>query len=135
GEVLRLLQERTVYEFDFIWNVGMKDWMRLAEVSEFSPESIKNLFESKKASSSFLDRKHPREKIAGKIIVHNNDEFWIAEGKEISAGGLGLYVSNSMIVPGQKLYLHVPAINGQPPFNAIGEVVSKKFEQKLHSRS
>lgn len=135
SDVIRMMQERAVYEFDFIWNASMKDWARLAEIPEFSPQAIADLYKSKSAKGSFLDRKHSRERFEGQILVHNNDEVWMADGKEISAGGLGLYISNSLIVPGQQIYLHVRGVDGREPFNVVGEVVSKKFIKGVSSRN
>lgn len=135
GDIIRMMQERAVYEFDFIWNASMKDWARLAEVQEFSAQAITDLYKSKSEKGSFLDRKHARQKFEGKILVHNNDEVWVADGKEISAGGLGLYISNALIVPGQQVYLHVRGVDGREPFNVIGEVVSKKFSKDASSRN
>ena len=43
-------------------------------------------------------------------------------------------MENSMILPGQKLYLHFKPGDGVPPFNAVCEVVSKRYIEGLNSK-
>ncbi|NCN95476.1 MAG: DUF4339 domain-containing protein [Bdellovibrionales bacterium] len=125
--MVRLMQEKTLFEFDFIWNSSMSDWKRLIEVPEFNKESIKSLLQNPKAKASFFDRQHSRAPFEGRVIVHDHKGHWLASGKEISEGGMGLYIADSLLVPGQVLNFHVKAQNGQTPFNVKGEIVSKQY--------
>ena len=45
-ELVRMLQEKNLYEFDYVWNPSMTAWARVAEVEEFKPEKIRGLKES-----------------------------------------------------------------------------------------
>ena len=60
-------------------------------------------------------------------MVHDNKKVWKGQGFEISSGGAGIIMEHSMIVPGQVLYLHFKPADVVPPFNAVVEVVSKRF--------
>ena len=126
-EMVRLMQEKSLFEFDFIWNSSMKDWKRLVEVEEFSKENIQSLLKNKTTKDSFFSRQYERTPFEGRVIVHNQNEMWVASGKEISQGGMGLYIADSMIVPGQVLNFHVKGHGDQETFNVKGEVVSKQF--------
>lgn len=135
-DLVKMLQDKVVFEFDYVWHAGLSTWRRMAEMQEFSPDSIKNLKETKmpEISEVFFRRRYKRASWGGSILVHDNKTVWKGEGIEISAGGAGLYMENAMLVPGQTLYLHFKPGDGVPPFNAICEVVSKKFLKELSDR-
>lgn len=127
-EVVRMLQQKVVYPFDFIWHAGLSDWKRLAEISEFRPEYIRGLFEKGgKKTDVFQQRKHKRKKHAGRVIIHDNLTLWKGESFEISKGGVGVTMKNALVVPGQQVFVHFSGTEGWPSFNAVCEVVSKKF--------
>ncbi len=128
-EVIRMLQEKVVFEFDFVWQNGMESWVRIAEIKEFCPEHIKRLQTGlmPEIKTVFFRRKHPRVPYEKTIVVHDNKNVWNGVSVELSEGGAGLVMDNSLVVPGQKLYMHFKASNSFPAFNAICEVVSKKF--------
>src|SRR5690606_38372739 len=83
----------------------------------------------------FFRRRHRRVKYGGTILVHDNKSVWKGQGVEISAGGAGVIMENSMIVPGQTLYLHFKPGDGVPPFNAVCEVVSKRFVEGVKDKN
>ena len=52
--LVRALQEKAVYEFDFIWTEGMESWVRLAEHEAFQQERIRDLTKDKSAAASIF---------------------------------------------------------------------------------
>lgn len=128
-EVIKMLQEKVVFEFDFAWQKGMEAWCRIAEISEFQAGHIKKLQDGlmPEIENIFFRRKHPRVSYSGTILVHDNKNVWKGKGFELSAGGAGVVMDNAMLVPGQTVYLHFKPGAGIPAFNAICEIVSKKF--------
>jgi hypothetical protein len=127
-DVVRMLQQKVVFPFDFVWHAGLKDWTRCAEIEDFKPENIRALFEkSSKKSELFVPRKFKRKKHSGRVIIHDNITLWKGEATEISKGGLGVMMKNAIVVPGQQVFAHVTGSDGLPSFNAVCEVVSKKF--------
>lgn len=127
-DVVKMLQQKVVFPFDFIWHAGLQDWKRVATIEEFSPTYIRQLFEkSGKGSDAFAQRKFKRAKFNGRVILHDNLTLWRGEGFEISRGGVGVLMKNGLIVPGQQLHVHFNAFEDFPAFNAVCEVVSKKF--------
>jgi len=131
-DVVRMLQQKTVYPFDFVWHAGMAEWRRVAELKDFTPEAIRRLFgeaqkTSGESSGPFIQRRFRRKKYSARVIVHDNLSLWQGHGVEISKGGVGIRMANSIIVPGQKLHLHLSQSEDWPAFNAICEVVSKKY--------
>ena len=78
-------------------------------------------------SQIFFRRRHKRVQYGGTILVHDNKKVWKGQAVEISEGGAGVVMDNSLIVPGQELFLHFKPGDGVPPFNAVCEVVSKQY--------
>lgn len=128
-EVVRMLQEKNIFEYDYIWNQGMSTWKRIAEVEEFKPDKIRALKESgvPDVTEVFFRRRHARAKYGCSILVHNNKKVWKGESIELSSGGAGLVIENMDFNPGQTLFLHFKPGDGVPPFNAICTVVSKQM--------
>lgn len=128
NEVVRMLQQKVVFPFDFVWHAGLPDWQRLAEVPEFQAERIKAMYEKNgKKSEIFMPRKHKRKKFSSRVIIHDNLTLWKGESVEISKGGVGVSMRNALVVPGQQVHVHFSGHDDLPPFNAVCEVVSKKF--------
>ncbi|MGE4132585.1 MAG: GYF domain-containing protein [Bdellovibrionales bacterium] len=128
AEIIRMLQQKVVYPFDFIWHAGLADWTRLTELPEFSTTSVKTLFENGgKKSELFVPRRFKRRQYSGRVIIHDNLTLWKGLGYEISKGGVGITMKNSLVIPGQQVFVHFSAADGWPTFNAVCEVVSKKY--------
>jgi hypothetical protein len=136
ADLVKMLQQKSVFEFDFAWHEGMASWKRIAELEPFRAENIRRLqdTDSTEIQEVFFRRRHRRMDYNGTILVHDNKTVWKGQGVEISAGGAGVVMENAMIAPGQVLYLHFKPCDGVPPFNAVCEVVSKKFEEGVRDR-
>jgi len=133
-EMLKMLQEKSVFEFDFVWTKGMQTWQRVAEVAVFASNYIRKLQGDDKGDKKdeiFFRRRHLRTSFNGSIIVHDNRKIWKGESFEISEGGAGVVMFNSMALPGQTLYIHFKAGDNVPAFNAVCEVVSKQYVKDL----
>lgn len=128
-ELIRMLQEKTLYEFDFIWNAGFSQWKRVAEVEDFQPNRIKSLQNSsrKEIQEVFFRRRYARAAYGTSLLVHNSKAVWKAKSLEISPGGAAIIVENADFSPGQTLFLHFKAGDEVPPFNAICSVVSRQL--------
>lgn len=126
--VIRALQEKTVYEFDLCWKAGMPEWVRIAQCADFSPEKIRELSsQPKKAQGIFTQRQYPRIPFESEVLVHDNRSVWLGRAFEGSAGGSGLVIENATLVPGQTVLLHFAEREDLPAFNALCEIVSKKY--------
>ncbi|MBX3021693.1 MAG: DUF4339 domain-containing protein [Bdellovibrionales bacterium] len=126
-DVVKMLQQKVVFPFDFIWHAGMQTWQRVAEIAEFSPASIRALYGKADGKDAFVQRRFQRQQYSGRVIIHDNMSLWKGQGTEISRGGVGITMANSMVLPGQQVNVHFNSQDGWPAFNAICEVVSKKF--------
>lgn len=123
--VVRALQEKTVYEFDLIWREGMNEWIRIAQHDEFKPERIRELAQTN--GEAIIRRQNPRMQFENEVIVHDNRSVWLGRSVEGSVGGSGVVIENATLVPGQTVLLHFAAREDLPAFNALCEIVGKKF--------
>lgn len=128
-DVIKMLQQGVIFEFDFAWYNGLDTWKRIAELDAFSKENVRSLKETvlPEIREVFFRRRHKRVNYGGTCLIHDNKTVWKGKGVEISEGGAGIIMENSLCVPGQQLYLHFKPGDGVPPFNAICEIVSKDY--------
>jgi hypothetical protein len=126
-DLVKMLQAKQLFEFDFVWNKSMSSWIRISESENFQPEKIKQLKSAAgpEAKDVFYRRKHARVQIGASILLHNNKEVWKGRSVELSSGGAGLVIPSHEIQIGQDLFLHFKAGDGVPPFNAVCKIVSK----------
>ncbi len=126
-ELVQMLQQKKLHEFEYIWQSNMTHWQKLSDVEEFQPHHIQKMKESglQDISEVFFRRRHARAQYGCSLIVHNNKRVFRGQTMEISAGGAGFLVKGSNFHPGEKLFLHFKPGDGVPPFNAICEVVNK----------
>lgn len=128
-ELIQMLQEKTLFEYDYIWHAKLPAWKRVAEVEEFTADSIRGMKSSKEADVAeiFFRRRHARASYGASLIVHNNKTVFRGQALEISAGGAGVLIDTPNLQPGQSLFLHFQPGDGVPPFNAVCQIVSKQF--------
>ncbi|AHZ83492.1 GYF domain-containing protein [Bdellovibrio bacteriovorus] len=128
-ELIQMLQEKALYEYDYIWHSKLPSWKRVAEVEDFSAESIRVMKDSKEADVAeiFFRRRHVRASYGASLIVHNNKTVFRGQALEISAGGAGVLIDTPNLQPGQSLFLHFQPGDGVPPFNAVCQIVSKQY--------
>ena len=132
--LVRALQEKSIFEFDLIWKNGMDSWVRIAEHEAFHPDRIRELREKTQGESGiFFRRQHPRFPLDGEVIVHDNRSVWLGKSFEGSVGGSGLIINNATLIPGQVVLLHFAETDGLPSYNALCEVVSKKFQDEVRN--
>jgi hypothetical protein len=130
-ELVRMLQEKKLFEFEFVWFKGMGSWQKVSDLPDFAAEKIKQLHESGqlKGYEVFFRRKHKRAKIGSTVIVHDHKRVYKAVAAEISAGGCGVVLNQNDVEIGKTLHLHFKAADAVPAFNAKVEVVSRR---KMH---
>lgn len=136
-ELIQMLQERSLFEYDYIWHQSLPTWKRISEVNEFSPEKIRAIKETKHSEISeiFFRRRHLRAEYDCPLIVHDNKTVFRGKSLQISAGGAALLIDTSSLQAGQTLFLHFQPGSGVPPFNAVCSVVSKQYPGENEDQS
>ncbi|MFZ3230501.1 MAG: GYF domain-containing protein [Pseudobdellovibrio sp.] len=127
-EMIQMLQSKTLFEFDFVWKRGLESWKRLAEIPEFKPDQIREIFQSLPPDSSsevFFRRRHARVEYVSSLVLHNRKKLFTAHSFEISAGGAGLVIEHADFAIDSEVYLHFSPSDQVPAFNAVCKVASK----------
>jgi hypothetical protein len=126
-EIIQMLQEKALFEGDLVWKNLMTTWRPIAEVADFSPEAIRRIKDSgEPITEVFYRRRHMRANYDASLLVHDHKMVFRGQAVEISAGGAGVLIEQSSLVPGQSLFLHFQKGDGVPPFNAVCQIVSKQ---------
>ncbi len=135
--LIKALQDKSVFDFDFVWRQGMDNWMRISEHHLFTQEAIRTVF--KKSSpffeKVFVQRQSPRVPFESEVFVHDNRSLWRGKAYECSESGSGVVVDYSVLLPGQVVNVHFASTNRTPAFNALCEVVSKKFTEEIKEKN
>ena len=128
-ELIQMLQDKTLFEFDYVWHAKLPAWKRVAEIEDFAAEKIRAMSKSTdgELAETFFRRRHARASYGASLIVHNNKTVFRGQALEISSGGAGVLIDNPDLQPGQSLFLHFQPGDGVPPFNAVCQIVSKQF--------
>lgn len=127
-EMIQMLQSKTLFEFDFIWKKGLDSWKRLADVEEFKPEQIRELFQTLAPETSrniFFRRRYPRAQFVSSLLLHDCKRVFKGHSFEISAGGAGLIIDQTEFKIDTELHLHFRPSDQVPAFNATCKIVSK----------
>jgi hypothetical protein len=129
-DLIQMLQSKTLFEHDFLWRSGRVAWKRLAEIEEFNPDRLKEVFkmlsDNKEGEQKvFFRRRHPRAQYRCELIVHDKQKVYSAHSIEISAGGASFKVDNVSFELDSQVYLHFKPGGDVPPFNAVCKIVSK----------
>jgi hypothetical protein len=127
-ELVRMLQDKNLYEYDYVWTAALASWKRIAECEDFRSEKIRSLLTSglPEVDDAFFRRRHARVKYGTTVIVHNDKTVWKGRTVEVSSGGASLIIDYRQLEPGHTVFLHFKAGDEVPPFNAICSVVNKQ---------
>jgi hypothetical protein len=124
--VIQGLQDKTIFEYDFIWHEGMDKWTRIAEHSDFAQDKVRALYESS-SLKGFVQRRHPRLTYMNEVMVHDDRRLWVGQTFQASAGGTGILLENPGFTLGQVVKLHFASHDGLAAFNVSAEIVNKRF--------
>ena len=127
-DIVKLLQSRSLFEYDYAWNPSLETWQLIADLPEFKAEKIKELQTSTlpEVSHIFFRRRHARANYGASLIIHNNSQIWKGKTFEISPGGAGIELESGRLQIGQILNIHFKPADEVPPFNAKCEIVSQR---------
>ncbi len=130
-EMIKMLQQKTIYAFDFVWHKSLSHWRRISELEAFSYESVAKLENTflPETTQVLIRRRHKRVNYGHSILVHDNRRVWKAQSVQIGKGGVGVVMTENHVVTGQTVYLHFQPGDGVPPFNAVCEVVTKRLHE------
>jgi hypothetical protein len=143
SEMLQMLQNKTLFSFDFIWSTHLDAWSLLGDQPEFSADRIHRIFSQNAAQNTktqaevFSRRKFERVNCDLSVFLHDNQKLWEGQVQSLSEGGILVAVNNPFLLPGDGLTVHFrkssSAAKGfAQAFNTRMEVLNKRLtKQKL----
>lgn len=140
-ELVRLTQEKSLNDWDFVWTKRFPKWVRIAALSEFKPEAIQALRETLSErlggtlNEVFFRRRYARAAFEGSILVHNNQRLFKGKSLEMGAGGISLVLQDGDLSVGDKVHVHIKPSKDTPAFNSSCEVMSRRAVSAGDSRA
>ncbi|MCB0347768.1 MAG: DUF4339 domain-containing protein [Bdellovibrionales bacterium] len=128
-EVIKMLQDQSVKEYDYVWKATMSEWQKVADVEDFSSSAIKMV--SLKEDAPRIRRRYPRISLGSSLLIHNDQKVWKGESLEIGEGGCKILISSSSLQVGQSITILFKPNHLLPPFHAKCEVVSKEEKENI----
>lgn len=133
-ELIRMLQDHSVSDWDFVWTKRLTKWMRLSSLPEFQPEAIKGLRMemdeklSRRVNEVFFRRRFARAPFEGSILIHDNKRLFKGRSMEMGAGGLAIQINSTdaTLKVGDQIHLHVKPSAETPAFNSACDVMSSR---------
>jgi hypothetical protein len=128
GDMIRMQQDKLLFDFDHVWTQGMKAWMPLAHMAEFSPGRLALLTNDEEIKPSFVNRRSPRIELEVPLFIHNDSFLWRGKTLTVSRHGAMILMENPGLLPRQVLNLHFRKHAHNPEdFVVIGEIIAKKM--------
>lgn len=128
GEMIQMMQNKTVFSFDYVWSPHLESWTALGELSEFSAERLVRIKEKSPDSIAFNRRASPRVPVSLEVFCHDNQKFWRGSCESLSLGGGLVLMENPLLLPGHVITIQVR--NGEQAFNSTVEILAKRLTKQ-----
>lgn len=130
-DMIKMLQSKAIFEFDYVWSPHMDHWSPLAELPEFSSDRILRLVEKSVDSDSFEKRKTERIICNIETYVHDNKKMWVGKAINLSEGGALVQIDNPLLLPGDNIVIHFKKSHDKTScFNARAVILTKRFSKQ-----
>lgn len=133
SEVISLLQENSLHQFDYIWSSHLETWTPIADLAEFSADRIIRIVEKNDKHESFGIRKFDRKPIKLKAYCHNNKKLWFGQTESLSLGGAMITMENPLLTPDENIIIHFgKTTEDDNAINVSAQIITKKLiKQKI----
>lgn len=136
--MLSMIQNGELFDYNYIWSHHLEGWQLLGDVEDFSKDRLALLIKTKDPlSHAFNRRGSDRAEIKVQVHGHNGEFFFDGHITSVSVNGALLLLHNPLLLPGQKLIIHVSQSNVfEKSFNFGCQIVRKNFSrQRLNVKS
>ncbi|MBL7542493.1 MAG: DUF4339 domain-containing protein [Bdellovibrionaceae bacterium] len=136
--MISMIQKGELFDYNYIWAAHMEGWQPLGEVEEFSKDRLSLIIKTKDPlSHAFCRRGADRAEVTIPFFGHNDEFFFNGHLISISVNGALILINNPLLLPGQKVILHLSQNNvNEKSFNVLAQIVRKNFSrQRLNVKS
>lgn len=129
SEMIGLMQNKFLFQFDYVWAAHLESWTSMSELTEFSVDRLSRLAE--KSTDVFQKRKHPRVSVKQPVYIHNETQMWKGTVESLSQGGALILMENPVLLPGDDVHIHFKISEYlESSFNCDAQVLNKRMTQK-----
>lgn len=130
-EMIQMLQNKTLFNFDYAWGSHLDSWTSLAELPEFSQDRLTRIAEKETNEEIFNKRKHTRVTVEIPVYAHDNLRLWKGKVENLSEGGALIYMENPLLLPGHIINLHFKSLGkDEVAFNCTAEILTKRLTKQ-----
>lgn len=128
AELIHMMQEKIVFNFDYVWAPHLDSWTPIGELAEFTTERLSLLAEKNKDSKVFNRREHERVHCDIDVYIHDNQKLWEGKAENLSEGGALLLIRNPMLLPGDMVHIHFKKTGEEDiSINVTAEILTKRL--------
>jgi hypothetical protein len=130
-DMIVMLQNKTLFDFDLAWAPHMEKWAHLADLPEFSADRLHRIVEKSKGSEVFQRRTATRAVCSIPAYAHNDQRMWNGTVENLSLGGALIRMENPILLPGDFVTIHLrksPSI--ETAFNVTAEILTKRLTKQ-----
>lgn len=127
SEMIRMMQEKLVFSFDYIWSPHLDSWSPAGETAEFSSERLTLLADKNQNSDAFSRRTHERILCKLPVFVNDNMRMWKGVVENLSEGGALVFMENPVLLPGHIINIHFRKHEDGTAFNCTAEILTKRL--------
>lgn len=136
--MINMIQKGELFDYNYVWAAHMEGWQPLGEVEEFSKDRLSLIIKTQDPlSHAFSRRGADRAEVTIPFYGHNDEFFFTGYLNSISVNGALILINNPLLLPGQKVILHLSQNNvNAKSFNVLAQIVRKNFSrQRLNVKS
>jgi hypothetical protein len=127
-EMIKMLQNNTVFSFDYVWSPHLENWTAVGELSEFSLDRLSRLAEKDSQAEAFNKRSSERVFVNVPVYCHDHAKMWTGTCENLSTGGALILMQNPVLIPGNIIQIHFKGAKaGENSFNCTAEVLTKRL--------
>lgn len=127
-EMIRMMQGKLVFGFDYVWSPHMEAWTPMADCEEFSADRLARLHEKNANQQVFNRREHERVFCKLPVLVNDQHTLWEGMVEQISEGGALILMKNPVLLPGDMVHVHFRSRNEKDTaFNCTAEILTKRL--------
>lgn len=127
-EMLRMMQGKLIFGFDYVWSPHMESWTPLADLEEFSVDRLARLAEKNPDQEVFSRRQHERVFCRLPVYVNDQHTLWTGVTENLSEGGALILMKNPILLPGNIVHVHFRSRNeNDTAFNCTAEILTKRL--------
>lgn len=130
AEMVQMLQEKSLFRFDYAWKEGMDAWTPIADIPEFAETRLAKMIDSGELKDYTKLRRYSRLETHIELMFHNNKIYGYGTFESISEGGGLIHLENPVLLPTDKIMIHCRGKdNVVRPFNCEFQISNKSYNR------